>query len=114
MATLRMVDPFEVEAQKPPKQLTIRERQVIRNMLADAVNTEASQTVNVQIADYLKHKDCEFQHCRITQNDQHWLKVYVYLGENKGCHSFTKRTMYEFKQRHPNNPAPTNHDQPRY
>ena len=26
---------------------------------------------------------------------------------------FTKRTMYEFKQRHPNNPAPTNHDQPR-
>ena len=114
MATLRMVDPFEVEAQKPPKQLTIRDRQVIRNILADAVNTEASQYVNVQIADYLKHKDVEFQHCRITQNDQHWLKVFVYLGENKGCHAFTKRTMYEFKQRHPNNPAPTNHDQPRY
>ena len=55
MATIRMIDSFEVEAQQSPKQLTIRERQVIRNILADAVNTEASQTVNVQISDYLKH-----------------------------------------------------------
>ena len=113
MATLRMVDPFEVEAQIPGKKLTIRDRQVIRNILADAVNTEASENVAVMIGDYLKHKDVEFQHARITQNDHNWLKVLVYLGEFKGCHAFTKRTMYEFKQRHPNNPAPTNHDQPR-
>tara|TARA_R100000005_G_C4933033_1_gene161076 strand:+ start:227 stop:571 length:345 start_codon:yes stop_codon:yes gene_type:complete len=113
MATIRMVDPFEAEAQKPNKQLTIRDRQVIRNILADAVNTEASQTVNLQIADYLKHKDCEFQGARITQNDHNWLKVEVHLGEFKGIETMTKRTMYEFKQRHPNNPAPTNHDQPR-
>ena len=113
MASIRMVDPFEVEAQQRPKQLTIRDRQVIRNILADAVNTEASQTVNVQIADYLKHKDVEFQNARIIQNDHNWLKVEVYLGEWKGFETMTKRTMYEFKQRHPNNPAPINHDMPR-
>ena len=108
-----MVDHQEVEAMKPPKQLTIRDRQVIRNILADAVNTDTANIVNVQIADYLKHKDCEFQHCSIEQNDQYWLKVYVHLGEHKGTECMTKRTMYEFKQRHPNNPAPENHDLPR-
>ena len=113
MATLRMVDLFAQEAEKPGKKLTIRDRQVIRNILADAVNTEASQNVNVQIADYLKHKDVEFQGAMITQNDHNWLKVLVHLGEWKVCHSWTKRISYEFKQRHPNNPAPTNHDQPR-
>ena len=113
MATIRMIDSFEAEAHQRPKQLTIRERQVIRNMLADAVNTEASQTVHLQIADYLKHKDCEFQHCAIKQNDHNWLKVNVHIGEWKGFETMTKRTMYEFKQRHPNNPAPINHDMPR-
>ena len=48
MATLRMVDPFEVEAQKPPKQLTIRDRQVIRNILADAVNVYAQQALDAR------------------------------------------------------------------
>ena len=51
MATLRMVDPFEVEAQKPGKKLSIRDRQVIRNILADAVNTEASENVAIMISD---------------------------------------------------------------
>ena len=31
MAKTRMIDPLEIEAQKPAKCLTIRERQVIRN-----------------------------------------------------------------------------------
>lgn len=113
MATLRMVDLFEAEAHERPKLLTIRDRQVIRNILADAVNTPASETVNVQIADYLKHKDVEFQNARIIQNDHNWLKVEVHIGEFKGFETTTKRTMYEFKQRHPNNPAPINHDMPR-
>ena len=62
MATVRMIDSFEAEAQARPKQLTIRERQVIRNMLADAVNTEASQTVNLQIVmlQYLPHLQAYF------------------------------------------------------
>ena len=113
MATVRMIDSFEAEATARPKQLTIRERHVVRNMLADAVNTEASLTINHQIADYLKLRDCEFQRCNITQNDHNWLKVDVHIGEWKGIETMTKRTKYEFKQRHPNNPSPINHDLPR-
>ena len=113
MASIRMIDPFEAEAQIPNKRLTIRDRQVIRNILADSVNTAASESVHLVIGDYLKHKDVEFQGARITQNDHNWLKVDVHLGEFKGIETLTKRTKYEFKQRHPNNPAPTNHDQPR-
>lgn len=113
MATVRMIDSFEAEAQARPKQLTIRERQAVRNMLADSVNTEASLTVDKQISDYLSIRECEFQGCRITQNDHTWLKVEVNLGEWKGLETMTKRTTYEFKQRHPNNPAPINHDMPR-
>ena len=113
MATLRMFDIFEEESYQRPKQLTIRDRQVIRNILLDVSGKESSLSVDEQINDYLKHKDVELQYTDIIQNDQKWLKVNIYLGEWKGCDSLTKRTMYEFKQRHPNNPLPENHDQPR-
>ena len=69
MATLRMIDPMEAEAAKPPKQLTLRERQVIRNILADIVGKDTS-TVVEQISDYLKYKDCEFQYAVKTQDDE--------------------------------------------
>ena len=100
MANLRMIDPFAVEDAIPNKQLTIRERQVIRNILADVVGKDTS-TVAEQVADYLKYKDCDFQHSRIEQDDEEWLKVDVFIGE------LGKRTMYEFKARHPKNQKPT-------
>ena len=113
MATLRMFDMFEEESYQRPKLLTIRDRQVIRNILLDVTGTELSLSVNDQINDYLKHKDVELQYINTIQNDEKYLKVNIYLGEWKGCDSLTKRTMYEFKQRHPSNPLPENHDQPR-
>ncbi len=112
MATLRMIDPMEVEAQKPPKQLTLRERQVIRNILEDTVGKDTS-TVCAQISDYLKYKDCEFQAAILSQDDENWLKVKVTVGKI-GITCFEKSTTYEFKARHPKNPSPgTNHDLPR-
>lgn len=113
MATLRMYDLFEEEAQRRPSQLSIRNRQVIRNILQDSVATEDSLTVDKQISTYLNERDLEHQHTCITQNDNKWLKVNVHLGEYTGCETNTKRTTYEFKQRHPSNPLPENHDQPR-
>lgn len=113
MPTLRMFDLFEEEASRPNKKLTIRDRQVIRNILEDVVGKESSLTVDSQISDYLKHKDVEFQLASIKQNDNKWLKVNVHIGEYTGCETNTKRTTYEFKQRHPSNPLPENHDQPR-
>lgn len=112
MATMRMGDPLETEAQKPPKQLTLRERQVIRNILADVVGNDTS-TVTEQISDYLKYKDCDFQVAQKIQDDEFWLKVSVVVGK-LGTTCFDKHTKYEFKVRHPKNPDPgTNHDLPR-
>jgi hypothetical protein len=113
MATLRMFDLFEEEAQRRPKQLTIRHRQWIRNLLEEVVGTEESSNVHNLISTHLSLKDVEFMHCSLEQNDNKWLKVNVHLGEWAGNETNTKRTWYEFKQRFPSNPLPENHDQPR-
>ena len=112
MASIRMIDPMEVEAQKPPQQITLRQRQVIRNILADVVGGDTS-TVIEQISDYLKYKDCDFQIAQLIQDDERWLKVSVVVGQ-VGTTCFEKHTRYEFKVRHPKNPSPgANHDLPR-
>lgn len=109
---MRMGDPLETEAQKPAKQLTLRERQVIRNILADVVGGDTSTVVD-QISDYLKYKDCEFLRATKIQDDEFWLKVSVVVGK-MGTNCFEKHTRYEFKVRHPKNPSPgANHDLPR-
>ena len=113
MATLRMFDLFEEEAQRRPKQLTIRDRQWIRNLLEEKVGTEESSNVHNIIDSHLSQKDLEFMHCSLEQNDNKWLKVNVHLGIWQAPETNTKRTMYEFKQRFPTNPLPETHDQPR-
>ena len=45
MATIRFIDPLSVEAEKSSKCLTIRERQVIRNILADIVGKDTSTLI---------------------------------------------------------------------
>jgi len=114
MSTLKMIDIFEEEGFSRPKQLTSREREVVRTILKDAVGTELSLTVDQQVTDYLKHKDCAFQNARIIQNDDKWLKVNVTVGLPNAMRTMEKMTTYTFKARHPHNPEPTNHDQPRY
>ena len=113
MSALRMFDLFEEEAQRRPKQLTIRDRQWIRNLLEEVVGTEESSTVHKVIDSHLSQKDLEFMHCSLEQNDNKWLKVNVHLGIWQAPETNTKRTMYEFKQRFPTNPLPETHDQPR-
>ena len=114
MSTRRMIDIFEEEAYKNPKTLTSREIEVVRTILKDSVGTESSLTVSDQISDYLKHRDCAFQNAHIVQNDDKWLKVSVTVGEKHDMPTLEKMTTYTFKARHPHNPEPTNHDQPRY
>jgi len=106
-----MIDPMEVEAQKPAKQLTIRERQVIRNILADTVGKDTSTLIPL-IKDYFKYReDCQFQYATIVQDDDNWLAVKITVGR-PGITVFDKITQYEFKVRHPKNPAPTKFDEP--
>mgnify|MGYP003666862880 CR=1 FL=1 len=106
MAKTRMIDPMEVEAQKPAKCLTLRERQVIRNILADTVGKDTSTLVPL-IKDYFKYReDSQFLGARIIQDDEKWLKVKISVGK-MGVTVFEKWTSYEFKVRHPKNPVPT-------
>ena len=106
MASIRMIDPMEIEAQKSAKCLTIRERQVIRNLLADTVGKNTS-TLIPQINSYFEFReDSQFQGARIIQDDKNWLKIALHVGQ-PGCTVFDKVTSYEFKVRHPENPAPT-------
>tara|TARA_R110000787_G_scaffold200948_2_gene311892 strand:+ start:298 stop:645 length:348 start_codon:yes stop_codon:yes gene_type:complete len=111
MATIRMIDPMAVEAEKPAKQLTIRERQVIRNILADTVG-KSTKNLIPQIQSYFEFReDNQFQGARIIQEDDNWLAVKLHVGR-PGITVFDKVTSYEFKVRHPKNPVPTKFDEP--
>jgi len=101
MATLRMINLQDLEASKPLKQLTLRDRGVIRNVLAEYVGKDTSELTEI-IGDYLKHRDLEYVGSRIMQDDNQWLIVEVMLGD----FSKNRSTTYKFKQRHPNNPKP--------
>ena len=104
MAKLRMVDPMEAEAQKPAKCLTIRERQVIRNILADTVGKSTKNLIPL-INDYFKYReDAQFCGARIIQDDDKWLKVRITVG-NPGITVFNKYTQYDFTARHPKKPC---------
>mgnify|MGYP003672446341 CR=1 FL=1 len=106
MATIRFIDSMDVEAQKSAKCLTIRERQVIRNLLADTVGKNTSTLIS-QINSYFEFReDSQFQGASIIQDDKNWLKVKLHVG-NPGCTAFNKVTSYQFKIRHPENPVPT-------
>lgn len=101
MATLRMINLQDLEASKPLKQLTLRDRGVIRNILEEYVGKDTSGLVQI-LDDYLKHRELDYVGSRIMQDDDRWLRVDVLLGD------FAKHrsTTYSFKQRHPNNPKP--------
>ena len=101
MATLRMINLQDVECSKPLKQLTLRDRGVVNNILAEYVGKDTSELKTI-LSDYLTHRDLEYQGARITQDDDQWLRVEIYVG-NFGEH---RGTTYFFKQRHPNNPKP--------
>jgi len=106
MATIRFIDPLSVEAEKSSKCLTIRERQVIRNILADIVGKDTS-TLIPQIDSYFEFReDSQFRSARIIQDDKNWLKIMLHIGKT-GNTVFDKLTSYEFKVRHPQNPVPT-------
>ena len=106
MAKTRMIDPLEIEAQKPAKCLTIRERQVIRNILADTVGKDTKNLIPL-INDYFKYReDSQFLGARIIQDDEKYLKITLSVGKT-GITVFEKFTTYQFKVRHPKNPVPT-------
>ena len=106
MATIRFIDSMHIEAEKTAKCLTIRERQVIRNLLADTVGKDTTTLID-EINSYFEFReDSQFQGARITQDDKNWLKIQLHVGK-PGITAFDKVTSYEFKVRHPENPVPT-------
>jgi len=101
MATLRMINLQDLECSQPLKQLTLRDRGIVRNILEEYVGKDTSNVINI-IDDYLKYREVEYVGSRIIQDDDKWLKVEVLIGD----FSKNRSTTYEFKQRHPNNPQP--------
>lgn len=114
MSGMRMGNHFENEYLEKPKTLSRRNVSIIKSILSENINTPNSSRVNEIISEYLRSKKyLEFEHCRITQNDDKWLRVEIILGNWKGSEGLTKRTNYIFEQRHPLNPSPKTHDEPR-
>jgi hypothetical protein len=101
MATTRMINLQDLECLKPLKQLTLRDRGVINNILEEYVGKDTSEVISI-IGDYLKHREVEYVGSKILQDDDKWLRVDVLIGD----FAKNRSTTYSFKRRHPNNPQP--------